>query len=281
LKSFLQENEIDMTKDNAALASAQTHESNRQHILSIVGSQRQLLVNNILIPWTTMLAAVQFLKKHYKDNVRNLVIWSVPISATGKIKYPQDEGGKLQLVDAFWSYHGSLDPGTSPLDVFIASNTVDVPKILANIVSAKTTYTALELNIITEQQETGERDRIWAPVWEHTKSIGAYLMKMYVSNTKMVCNWGYNVVDTVNKQSLRTTKLIIGSKITVTANVLGSTMSNLGTDDLHVYRGKSTTGNPIVVKAGEHLGLVKGFSTITVINPSLVVAGKFSTLVNR
>lgn len=281
LNSFLEENEIDLTADQVLEVNALLHERNRQHILEIQGKQRQLVVNYLLTPWSEMLSAAQYLKKYYKDNVRNLSLWSIPISATGKINYPTDEGDKLSLVDSFWSYHASLPVGKSPLDAFIASNSVDVAKIILHIASAKTTYASLVQNIVTEQQETGERDRVWAPVWEHTKSIGAFLMKMYVSNPKMVCNWGYNVVDASSKQSLRTTKLIIGAKLSVNNVVPGSTLSNLGTGELHVYKGKTTTGTPIVVKAGEHLGMLKGFSMITVVNPSIEVAGKFSTLVNR
>jgi len=281
LKKFLLDNDIDLTADAAAEVNAQLHESNRQYILSIMGSQRRLVENNILVPWSVMLDAAQFLKLHYKDNVKSLAIWGITISTTGKITYPNDEGEKLQLVDKFWSYQGSLTVGTSPLDPFIATNEIDFPKIIANIANAKTNYAALVQNIITEQQETGERDRIWAPVWKNTKSIGSYLMKLYVNNAKMVCNWGYNVVDAGSKQVLRTSKLKLGSKISVGNNVLGSTMSNLGTTDLHIYKGKTTKGTPIILKAGEHLGLVKGFSTITVVNPSVLVAGKFSTMVNR
>jgi len=209
------------------------------------------------------------------------MLWGIPISALGKITYPTDEGGKLELVDTFWSYQGSLPVGTSPLDSFIAINEIDVPKILTNIANAKTVFASLLLNITAEQQETGERDRIWAPVWKNAKRIGGYLMKLYVLNTKMVCDWGFNVVDAGKKQSLRTSNLILGSKMTVLNVIPGSTLSNLGTNDLHIYKGKTTNGNPIVVKAGEFLGILKGFTTITVVNPSIVVAGKFSTMVHR
>ena len=281
LNGFLLENEIDLTVDEVAYTSALLHEENRQHYLDITGSERQLVENNISVPWNAMLKGVQFLKLHYKDNVRNLVAWGIPISALGKIAYPTDEGGKLELVDTFWSYQGSLPVGKSPLDSFITINEIDVPKILTNIANAKTVFASLLLNIIAEQQETGERDRIWAPVWKNAKSIGGYLMKLYVLNTKMVCNWGFNVVDAGKKQSLRTSNLILGSKIVIIGNVLGSTLSNLGTDDLHIYRGKTTIGTPIVLKAGGHLGIIKGFSNITVVNPSVIVAGKFSTMVRR
>ena len=281
LNSFLEENEIDLTADQVLEVNALLHESNRQHIMEIQGKQRQLVVNYLLTPWSEMLSAAQYLKKYYKDNVRNLSLWSIPISATGKINYPTDEGDKLVLVDSFWSYHASLPVGKSPLDAFIASNSVDVAKIILNIASAKTTYASLVQNIVTEQQETGERDRVWAPVWEHTKSIGAFLMKMYVSNPKMVCNWGYNVVDAGSKQSLRTTKLIMGETKVSTGIVLGSTLSNLGTNDLHIYKGKTTKGNPIIIKAGAHLGILKGYSVVTVVNPSVEEGGKFSVTVNR
>ena len=61
---------------------------------------------------------------------------------------------------------------------------------------------------------------------------------------------------------------------------LGSTLTNTGKPDLHVYKGKTTTGTPSIIHAGEQLGMQKGFSTITVVNPSLVETAVFTAMTN-
>ena len=47
--------------------------------------------------------------------------------------------------------------------------------------------------------------------------------------------------------------------------------------DIHVYKGKTTTGMPVIVHPGEVLGMTKGYSVITVVNPSSLVTAKYTT----
>ena len=58
-------------------------------------------------------------------------------------------------------------------------------------------------------------------------------------------------------------------------------MINLGTVDVHVYKGSTTTGTPSIVHPGEMLGMTKGYSTITVVNPSALVSAKFKVKVSE
>ena len=281
LIDFLIANEIDIEEDLNLQNSALLHEENRQEILKIQGGLRNKLENHIDMSWKYMLDGVQYLKKFYQKNVRELRVWSIKITANGKITYPQDEGEMVLLLDNFWGYQNNQTAGTSPLDIFIAENEIDVVKILQNIAIAKTLYKEIEENIVDEQAETGERNKIWKDVWEDVKDIGGFLMKLYVANPKKICNWGYNAVGECGKQELRTSKIKLGSTVVSTGIFVGSVLTNTGNTDLHLYKGRKIKGKPIVLHAGEHFGVLKGYSTITVINPSLDIGGKFTTMANR
>ena len=104
-------------------------------------------------------------------------------------------------------------------------------------------------------------------------------MKLYQDNEKALGMWGFTVDHSPQQPRVRTTKLKLGEKITTNGVVLGSTLSNIGETDVHVYAGKTTTGTPCIVHKGEQLGMQKGFSSITVVNPSVLQEAKFTVLV--
>ncbi|MFT4153802.1 hypothetical protein [Parafilimonas sp.] len=60
----------------------------------------------------------------------------------------------------------------------------------------------------------------------------------------------------------------------------GTTLTNIGKTDLHIYTGRITNGIPLIVHAGGQAGMQKGFSTITVANPSMLKTGAFTATVN-
>ena len=120
----------------------------------------------------------------------------------------------------------------------------------------------------------------WQPVVQHLKDIGDYLKKLFANNPKNLGSWGFIVDDSPQKPALRTSKVKPGETVTNNSIIVGSTFTNTGTVDLHVYKGKTTTGTPSIVPPGEQLGMIKGFSTITVVNPNTLVAGKYSVFVS-
>ncbi len=105
-------------------------------------------------------------------------------------------------------------------------------------------------------------------------------MKLFSNNPKALGNWGFVVDDSSQKPKLRTTKLKLGEQITIMSIKLGTTLTNIGKTDLHLYKGKTTSGNPLIIHTGEQAGMQKGFSTITVINPSMLETGAFTATVN-
>lgn len=45
-----------------------------------------------------------------------------------------------------------------------------------------------------------------------------------------------------------------------------------------IYTRKTTTGTPSIIHVGEQFGLVKGYSKVTVVNPSTLIEAKFTAL---
>jgi len=125
---------------------------------------------------------------------------------------------------------------------------------------------------------TQQRNMMWNPSVTHLKGIGNFLMNFYGENTKGTSNYGYVVDNSVAKPKVVNTKIKLQDKITLKGIVIGGTIINNGTEDIHIYKGKTTTGNPIILKPGEKHGVAKGFSIVTISNPSLLTAAKVSAL---
>jgi len=80
------------------------------------------------------------------------------------------------------------------------------------------------------------------------------------------------------KAKVMTSTIKLQDKLTLKGIIIGSTIENLGAEAVHLYKGKTTTGNPIIIPAGGKFGVPKGHSIITVSNPSLLNSVKVSTL---
>src|SRR5207249_1659863 len=111
--------------------------------------------------------------------------------------------------------------------------------------------------------------------------IGGFLKKLYNDNAKELGYWGFTVDDSKQTPKYRTSKVKPAAQINVQGIIIGSTFTNLSPVDLHIYKGKTTVGTPTIISPNQQFGMIKGFSSITVVNPSTLVAGKFKVLVSR
>ena len=134
---------------------------------------------------------------------------------------------------------------------------------------------------LDSEEQTQQRNNVWNPVVDHLHRIGDFLKKLYTDNDKGLGQYGYTVDASPRPPKLQKSKVLPADKITVTSIVIGGTFTNTGTVDLHVYKGKTTTGNPVIVHPNEKLGTTKGFSTITVSNPDSTTKGIFTALRNK
>jgi hypothetical protein len=125
------------------------------------------------------------------------------------------------------------------------------------------------------------RDEALAHIVEVNVVIGNYLKSVYVDKTKLVVAFGFDVTEKRTKQMERESKILPETTKEISGLVKGSAFRNMGTCELHIYPGKGTKGNPIIVKPNEEKGMNKGFSKITVVNPSDLVTGVYKVTVHH
>lgn len=280
LPAFLTQQGIVLATDVAAGTSAQTHETNRALLSKQSENYCQLRNNNFKTPWQNTTGSAQFLKQFYKGNTKQLGNWGFTITDSGKIIYPPAFADRAAIFTAFAQKSASYaPPPTNPLLPYITQQGIDLVKDATLVQQAITNNASFNAAAQQSENETELRNQLWLPVLEHIKTIGIFLMKLYSNNPKTLGLWGFVVDDSPQKPKLRTTRLKLGEQKTTNGVVLGSTLTNIGETEIHVYKGKTTTGTPVIVHAGEQFGIQKGFSIITVVNPSALQEAKFTVMI--
>ena len=278
LTAFLAQQGIVLDDDVTAGNNAQTHETNRLLFSKQSENFRQLRDNNFAAPWKHLTGCVQFLKSFYKGNTKQLGDWGITITAGGKINYPPAFEDRVIIFNALQIKNDSYADGSSPLNPYLMQQEIDPAKDAAFVKAASDNDAAFTAAANASENETELRNQLWNPVVQHLKDIGNFLMKLYSGNEKALGAWGFVVDNSPQKPKLRTTKLKLGETRVLNGLIVGGTLTNTGTVDIQLYRGKSTTGTPVIVHAGEQFGIMKGYSVITIVNPSTLAEAKVSVL---
>ena len=221
---------------------------------------------------------VQFLKVLYKPNTNALGDWNIQVVNNSKIQYPSNFDELSATANSFFAKHLSYAAGTSPLQPYITKNNINVANDKAAVATAQTYAANAIISIKSSENATQQRDILWQPVVAILHGIADYLMNLYASNSKGLGDWGFVVDNSVAKPKSVTTKLKLAEKITLKGVLIGSVLTNTGTADIHIYKGSSTTGNPVIIHAGESYGIAKGYNTITISNPSELETAQLTTL---
>lgn len=280
LTAFLAQQNIVLTNDEAAATAAQTHDASRALLKKQSENYRQLRNNYFTAPWAHLTGSVQFLKTFYKGNTKELGNWGITITDSGKVNYPAAFAQRRAVFIAFAAKHNSYPDGDSPLQPFLTQHSINLDADSAVVEQATINNTSFTATAQQSENETELRNQVWLPVLAHIKTIGNFLMKLYSNNQKALGNWGFVVDENSQKARLRTTKLKLGEQITNKSVIIGSMLTNVGDADLYLYKGSTTTSAPSIIPAGEQFGIVKGYGTITVVNPSTLVEGKFTVAVS-
>lgn len=278
LTAFLTQQNIVLADDATAGASAQTHETNRALLSRQSENYRQLRDNLFKLPWQHLTGGAQFLKSFYKGNTKQLGTWGIPITDSGKINYPPAFTDRVAVFTAFNTKNYSYGTGTSPLQPFLTQQNIDLAAD-ADFVNQAATNNQNFLDAAQQSEnETELRNQLWLPVLAHIKTIGNFLMKLYSNNPKALGNWGFTVDHSPQKPRLRTSKIMPGETIVFNGLIIGGTLTNIGTVEIHLYRSKDTSGTPVIIHAGEQFGIMKGYSTVTIVNPSTLTEAKITAL---
>ncbi|HLG35422.1 MAG TPA: hypothetical protein VI757_11125, partial [Bacteroidia bacterium] len=200
-----------------------------------------------------------------------------------RIVIPATPDDLKTLIDAIITKHASyVLPAVSPLAVFLQQNpTINLAQMSLDAQQAIDDNDAAAAERIQKESRKQQRDVLWNPVMAHLRKIGGFIVNTFVGKEKKAGDWGYTVDDSPRAPKKRTSPIKSASTKTATGIVIGGTFENVGAVALHVYRGKTTTGTPVIVPPGEMLGMTKGYSTITVVNPDTLNSGKYTVLMHQ
>jgi hypothetical protein len=209
-----------------------------------------------------------------------LLAWGAPVVGGTKLVYPSKFLVRKDIFDALVAKHTTMGAG-SILTAYITKNNVDLPTLIQHAADAVTANKTSDDNAMLSEDMKQKRDLAWKPVWKAVVDISGFLGGLYETNKKGLVVWGIVVDDSPRAPKERVSKVKPEETKKSNGIVNGSTFTNTGNTELHVYPGSSTKGNPNIVGAGEQLNMGKGFSTITVVNVDKLVAGSFKVLVTK
>lgn len=277
---FMQQQGFNIADDVKSMGAAQTLFTAAGLLARQKENYRELRNNSFNPVFKNLQDEVQFLKKLYRSNVQQLGDWGITVNAKSRINYPVDFIGRTVVFQNFAAKFASYPAGTSPLQPFLDENAID-PIADAAAVNQALEYHTKFLQAGKEAEEKNNLVQVLVlPVQEHNRGTGQYLMGLFTKTPKKLGEWGFVVDDNARAPKLRTTTLKSAETITLKGLSLGTVLTNLGAGDLHVYIGANSKGTPQIVHNEELVGIIKGMSVVTVVNPSALQPVKFTYYYN-
>jgi len=281
IKPYLTQQGIVLATDDTAGTAADLREDARTLLSKQSENFRQLRDLKFSPVFKRLKGEVQFLKGFYKPNISVLGDWGITIDSGDRINYPPQFVAQHTVFTGFKAKHASFPVGTSPLEPYLVQHKINITNDQTDANAALASHHSFLQAAADAEDATQDRNNLWNPVMAHVRGIGDFLKKLFNDNAKQLGYWGYVIDESPRPPKERISKVLPAGQITTSGIVIGSTLKNIGEIELHVYRGKTTVGTPSIVSPGELLGMIKGYSVITVVDPSTLVAGKFKVLINK
>ena len=279
---LLAKNKIDLDDNADACAQAAKQESTRS--IKSKQSQNYIQLRNLLFDpiIKNMKGEIQFLKAFAKPNYKDLGNWGVTVVNKSKIVYPPEFSKLTKLfADIFAQNSNYVLPAVSPLPPYLTKQNIDLKIDSDNVALAILDDSSASAASKASEETTQKRNGLQNPVNADNHIMGDFLFKFCKENEKELGEYGFTVYSSTKAPKDRTSTLKLSSQITNKNVVVGGVLTNLGTVDVHVYRGSTTMGTPTIVHPGEMLGMAKGYSIITVVNSSSLVSAKFKVKVSE
>lgn len=216
--------------------------------------------------------SIQFLKKFYAGNAKELGRWGVQVDEE-RIVYPPDFLRLARLFKKVKARHDNLG-NDSPLTPFLTQNSIDMAADGEDTEAAKTTHADKEQAKKDAEKYSEGRDKLFDPVFANVRDIGGYLKSLYVSNPKKLGDWGYEVDDSPRDPRFRTAAIEPGGTHTLTGVKLNSQVENTGTVELLLHKGKEVGTEPVALPAEMRFTIKRGWGTLTVQNENPTEAGE-------
>ena len=278
---FLDEQGIDPTTDEASVTAAVTANTafeQAEKDSEEFSEERDDLFAPVFKDHTS---CVQFLKKLFRNNVTRLGDWGQTVDARGRVIYPSDFTGRTTVVKALITKHASFPVGTSPLLPYLTETGINLTTNGTNVDNAITAHNNFLTQDALKEEKREERDSKIAPVEEHLRGIGQFLVGLFSKTPKKAGQWGY-IIDDSARPSHESIKKIPISGIKTVRNVdVGTLLTNNGPQSVTILPGTGEKGGGVIVLSGKKLLIAKTFGTLTVQNPSDTDEAIVSVFINR
>lgn len=268
LNLLLSSNQIDLDADLLVGEAAAINEADR--LLYKDHSERDLEQGKLRTKPIFKLSKrmVQNLKSIFVDEHLQLLFWGAPILVSGKVKYSSSVADNILLFRKLKEKHESYGAGLSPLEAFVVKNGVDFGALETQMDEAVVYYKSADSWDKKAMNETELRIRGWKPVMKHVKIIYGFLKVIYSNQVRMLTEYGFIIIESKKEPSNRNSKVSILGKITKNGLVSGSKIKNNSSGPMHLFKGYRMNGKPIIIGAGKEFVIVRGYSRVTIYNPS-------------
>ena len=225
-------------------------------------TQRDKLFNPIIKIVTGL---VQVLKGYYQPEYKKMGDWGVEVTDGGKVTIATDPALFLTFLIAFKAENDTyIGTNISPLAAYITKNGIDLAKCVTDTTAAVVFHDDYKTAKSNSEDAHQIMETKSAKPFGNLTVITNYLMKLYVGNEKGLSVYGIKTVNAPKVDKVKNMKLVLGQiKLNSKAKV-GSMFFNNGTVDLQIYKGKTATGDFIILAAGAKLLVPKGYSAFSV-----------------
>lgn len=227
--------------------------------------------NNLVNPVMQIVKGIaQTLKSYYQPNYSELSLWGITICIDGRITYPTDFQEQYDLVNKIKEKNDMFKPFLGPIGNHIKEKDIDLSGLVNDMNAAlKIVHEIEKLKADFENTISGKK-LMMDPIISNLKTIVHLLKNYHHKNFNELKNWGIKMKDSTPKVKTKSTKIKPFCIKTIHNVIIGGLLFNAGNVSILVYKGKTTNGEPIEVKAGKSYRIPAGYNTISIRNTSKV-----------
>ena len=268
LKATFTKNKIDLDKDELSIAAAIVANDSYLNYNALAAKAKKDRDTNFDPAFAFMKLGLQNIKNFNGGDVKELIFWGATLVAE-QIVYPSAFTECYKMWGKFYAYHTS-QAAASPLISFAADNAYDIGALNTAALLSPQNNDDYNDHLKSAELQKKERDVLMKPVVKNMRTAGNFLKSHFPTNPKKCGDWGLEVDDSPQAPKDRKTILGFGvTRVIKTARINGY-ITNIGLVNVSIYKGKKAVGTEKVLKPGEKMGILVGYSTITIVNTSML-----------
>ena len=239
-------------------------------------AQRDKLLNPVI---KIITGVVQVLKGYYQPEYKKMGDWDVVVTDGGKVTIASDPALFLTFVIAFKAENDTYTGvNISPLALYLSKNKIDLAQCVTDTTAAVVFHDAYKTAKSNSESAHQVMVTKSAMPFANLTVITNFLMKLYGGDEKELTVYGLKTVTATKVNKVKNMKLALGQSKLNSKTKIGNMFFNTGTVALQIYKGKTATGNFIILAAGAKLLVPKGYSAFSAYNPSTTTTGKLQLI---